>query len=116
MKQITCISCPVGCRINVDVLNGEHIFSGNKCVDGTLFAETELAAPLHTMTIMVRTAFPDIPFLSVRTNREVPKEKVNKAIRLLSKITVKERKRIGETIIRNILGTNCDIIAASDMY
>ena len=116
MKQIMCISCPVGCRINVDVENGEHIFSGNKCVKGILFAESALTAPTHTITIMVRTAFPDMPLLPVRTNGEVPKEKINKMIRKLSRILVTQRKRSGEIVMSNILGTNCDVIAASDMY
>jgi len=115
MKQITCITCSSGCRINVDVEKGEHVFSGNKCIKGALFAKNELTAPVRSLTTMVKTAFPDMPVLSVRIKGEVPKKKIPKIIRELSNVLVTERKEIGETVVSNISRTGCDVIATSDM-
>jgi len=115
MKQITCITCPVSCRITIEVENGEYLFSGNKCINGAKFAYSELTAPVRSLATMVRTVFPDMPVLSVRTTKGVPKEKIKKIIRELSKVVITERKGVGDTIISNISGTRCDVIATSDM-
>jgi len=115
MKQITCITCPIGCRITIEAADGGYVFSGNKCPKGARFAQTELTAPVRSLTTTVRTAFPAMPVLSVRTNGEVPKEKISDIIRELSKITITEKIGIGETVVANIAGTGCGIIATSNM-
>jgi len=115
MKQITCITCPVGCRITVDVENGDHVFKGNKCDKGVRFALAELTAPFRSLTTMVKTVFPDMPVLSVRTKGEIPKNKISKVIKDLSNVLVTERKGIGDTVVINVSKTGCDVIATSDM-
>jgi CxxC motif-containing protein len=56
-----------------------------------------------------------MPVLPVRTNGEVPKEKIKEIIRELSKVVITEKIGIGETVAANILETGCDIIATSNM-
>ena len=114
MKQLTCITCPIGCRITVDTAGGKYVFSGNQCKRGAEFAETELTSPMRSLTTTVRTAFPGVPVLPVRTNGEVPKGKITEIIRELSRITITKKIGIGETVAANIAGTGCDIIATSD--
>jgi CxxC motif-containing protein len=123
MKQITCINCPMGCRVSaeakVDVNRSEnHVeyrFSGNQCKRGEEFAITELTSPVRSLTTTVRTVFPGIPVLPVRTRGEVPKGKITEIIRELSKVLITEKTGIGEIIIANVSGTGCDIIASSDI-
>jgi len=115
MKQITCITCPIGCRITINTMNGEYSLSGNKCARGLEFAKTEITSPTRSLTTTVRTAFPQMPVLPVRTNGEVPKGKMTEIIRELSKVVITEKIGIGETVAANILGTGCDIIATSNM-
>jgi len=115
MKQITCIICPIGCRISIDAAEGGYVFSGNKCAKGKDFAKTEMTSPVRSLTTTVRTAFPNTPVLPVRTNKEVPKEKIKEIISELSGIIITEKIGIGETVAANILGTGCDIIATSEM-
>jgi len=114
-RELTCIICPIGCRITVDAADGDFVFSGNKCPKGAEFARKEITAPLRTLTTTVRTTFPGIPVLPVKTSGEAPKDKLNEIIRELSKLVIKERIGIGETIVADILGTGIDIIATSDM-
>jgi CxxC motif-containing protein len=115
MKQITCITCPIGCRISIETMNGQYVISGNKCAKGENFVMTELTSPVRSLTTTVRTAFADVPALPVKTKGEVPKEKITEIMHELSKITITERTGIGETVVSNISGTNCDIIATSDI-
>ena len=115
MKQLTCITCPIGCRITVDTSGGKFSFSGNKCKRGAEFAQAELTSPMRSLTTTVRTSFPDTPVLPVRTRGEVPKGKITEIIRELSRVTITERIGIGEIVAANAAGTGCDIIATSDI-
>ena len=115
MKQITCITCPIGCRIIANVVDGEYVFLGNKCPKGIHFAKTELTSPVRSLTTTVRTSFPEMPVLPVRTSREVPKEKIPEIIRTLAKVTVTKRIGIGETVVANISGTGCGVIATGNI-
>jgi CxxC motif-containing protein len=115
MKQITCITCPVGCFVTVDVIDGNYVFSGNQCKRGALFAQTELTAPMRSLTTTVRTAFAGVPVLPVRTGGEVPKGKITEIIRELSRITITERIGIGEIVAADIAETGCGIIATSNI-
>ena len=115
MKQITCITCPIGCRITVDGEKGAYTFSGNKCPKGALFAKTELTSPVRSLTTTVRTSFPEMPVLPVRTNGEVPKEKIPEIIRALAKVVITEKVGIGETVVANISGTGCGVIATGNI-
>lgn len=115
MKQLTCIVCPNGCRISAALSRGEYVFSGYKCARGLEFAKTELTAPKRSVCTTVRTAFRGLPALPVRTNGEVPKEMIKDVMRALAGVVVSREAHIGDMIVANILGTGCDVIAASDM-
>ncbi len=115
MKQLTCIVCPIGCRITAEIKDGQYVFSGNRCARGEEFALAELAAPRRSLTTTMRTAFRGMPVLPVRTNGEIPKDMIPSVMRALKNVTVTERIGIGETVVSDILGTGCDIIATSDM-
>ncbi|MCL2230671.1 MAG: DUF1667 domain-containing protein [Treponema sp.] len=95
--------------------NGKRLFSGNGCGKGAQVAKRELSAPFRSLTTMVRTIYPDMPVLSVRTNGEIPKKKVKKIVKKLSRIVVTERKAVGEIVMENISKTGCDVVAAGDM-
>jgi len=115
MKQITCIICPIGCRISIEGDDGQYVLSGNKCAKGENFVKTELTSPMRSLTTTVRTAFANVSVLPVKTKGEVPKEKIKEIMHELSKITITEKTGIGETIACGISGTNCDIIAVSNI-
>lgn len=51
---ITCINCPVGCRMQVTVENGEVTgVSGNSCNRGVTYAKQECVAPMRMVTAVV---------------------------------------------------------------
>ncbi len=114
MPSFTCIVCPNGCRISAEFKDGDYVFSGHKCARGIAFARAELTAPMRSVTTTVRTAFPEAPALPVRTNGEIPKELLPAFIRTLASLVVTKKVGIGETVVADILGTGCDVIATSD--
>ena len=134
MKQITCLFCPLGCRLTIENKPGHESavdqkisldfcivetkerlqLSGNKCTKGVEFAIAELTSPTRSLATTVRTVFPKMPVLPVKTSADVPKEKIFLIISELSRIIINRRVGIGETIIENILETGCDIIVTSN--
>ncbi len=114
MKVITCIVCPIGCRITAEIKDGEFGFSGNRCARGAEFAKAELTAPKRSLTTTVRTVFHDMPVLPVRTNGEIPKQMIPDTMHILGGVLVSERMRIGDIVVKDILGSGCDVIATSD--
>ena len=53
-QQITCINCPVGCRLQVVLENGQVVsVSGNSCKRGETYAKQECTAPTRMVTAAV---------------------------------------------------------------
>ncbi|MCL1836589.1 MAG: DUF1667 domain-containing protein [Treponema sp.] len=117
MKTILCIVCPNGCRLSVEgKVDGEDFaVSGNQCKRGIDFAKTEMTNPTRSLTTTVRTSFPGIPVLPVRTAGDVPKGKILELMQLINTITVSRPLGIGEAVAVNALGLGVDIITTSNM-
>ncbi|MCL2106966.1 MAG: DUF1667 domain-containing protein [Oscillospiraceae bacterium] len=99
MKELICISCPAGCRLEAEALeNGEIRVSGNSCKRGLDFAMAEMTRPMRSLCSTVRTAFGDFPMLPVRTDREIPKSAIPEAMKLISGIVVEERIACGDVV------------------
>lgn len=113
--EMTCIVCPNGCALTVEK-NGEEItVSGNRCKRGEAFAKAELTRPMRTICSTVKTIFPDVPVLPVRTSSEIPKDKIFAVMEEINKVTVRERIHSKDTVIHNVLNLNVDIIATSSL-
>lgn len=112
-KEIVCIVCPNGCRLTAEQTETGIKVSGNECPRGEKFAAAELTAPMRTITGTVATAFKDFPLLPVKSAGELPKDKLMAAARVLGEIKVKERLRVGETVLEDFFGTS--LTASADM-
>jgi len=117
MKTILCIVCPNGCRLSAEksAEGSGYAISGNKCKRGIDFAIAEITNPMRTLTTTVRTSFPGVPVLPVRTAGEIPKGKIREAMNCINVITVNWPLGIGEIVAENIPGLGVDIIATSDI-
>ena len=91
-----CIVCPNGCRLLVDESGGAIEVAGNQCKRGIDFARMEITCPTRTLTTTVRTIFPEVPALPVRTEGEIPKGKIGEVMAFLAGVIIREPVRIGE--------------------
>lgn len=115
MKELTCIGCPRGCRLEIEWTDGEYVVSGNSCPRGHDFAIGEMTAPKRTVCSTVRTTFPEAPVLPVRVSDDIPKEKIFDVMREINAVTVTERVVRGDAVIKNVLGLGVDVIATSNV-
>lgn len=113
IEEMVCIVCPIGCSLKVEV-NGEQILvEGNQCKRGETFAINEIKNPTRTLTTTVRTIFQEMPLLPVRTDGEIPKEKIFEAMEVLNKVIITQRVKCGDIIVEDILGSGCNVIATA---
>jgi len=113
-KEIVCIVCPNGCRIRCEQTKDGISCSGQACKRGEAYAKAELTRPMRTLTTSVRTAFPESPVVSVRTDGEIEKAKMLDVIRALGDVVVQQRIKIGDVVAANICDTGVNIICTSD--
>ena len=114
MKELYCITCPTGCLLKVGEDEGQITVEGNGCNRGVDFAIMEMTNPTRSLTTTVRTTFPGVPVLPVRTDGEIPKGKIMEAMSILSKVVVSSVIDCGDTVIDNLLDTGVRVIATGD--
>ena len=115
-KLITCINCPVGCRMTV-TLSEEGTFlsvTGNTCPRGASYARQECTSPERMITAVVPVRDSVIP-LSVKTSRPVPKDMIFAVMDELKQLHLEKPISSGQVIVSDILGTGADILATRSL-
>lgn len=117
MEQIiTCINCPVGCRMTVQLSDDGTFLSatGNTCPRGAKYAQQECTAPERMVTAVIPVKGSSIP-LSVKTRIPVPKKMIREVMDALSCVTVTLPVFTGDVILSDVLHTGADIIATRSL-
>lgn len=104
MKQeMICIGCPMGCYLTVDYDKTNVLdVSGNRCNVGVEYATKEIVNPERILTTSVKVRNGNLPLVSVRTDKPIPKSRIFEAMNLLANVEVEAPIKIHETIIPNI--------------
>lgn len=110
-QEFTCIVCPRGCELSVSVIDGEITVTGNTCPRGIPYAKQEITTPMRSLCTTVRTAFKEFPRLPVRTNGEIPRDRIFDAMKEINKVMVTTRCRCGDIILTDLLHLSIDVIA-----
>lgn len=112
-KDMTCIICPRGCALKVEIENENITVSGNSCPKGKQYAIDECTNPTRTVTSSVRVENLEDTMLSVKTENPVSKDKIFEVMRLIRAKSVCAPVKIGDVIIKDAFGTN--IVATKDI-
>lgn len=110
--ELTCIGCPIGCALTV-TLNQDQVesVSGNECGIGVKYAKAECTNPTRMLTSVVRVKNGTINMLPVKTDKDIPKDKLFESIALLKDVIIIAPIHVGDLIIEDILGTGINFIA-----
>ena len=110
-QLITCINCPVGCRMTVNVENGEVVsVTGNSCKRGVIYAAQESVAPRRMVTAVVPVAGRRTP-VSVKTQSPVPKSAIKNCMAAIMAQKLTPPIRMGEVLIQDVCETGVKVIA-----
>lgn len=112
MTELICITCPRGCHLSVD----ENLnVTGNFCPRGAAYAKAELTHPVRMVTSSVNVVSEVESRLPVKTKDPIPKELIFKVMEEIMKVSVKAPIRIGDVVIKDVLGTGVDIVATKNI-
>ncbi|MEG0640705.1 MAG: DUF1667 domain-containing protein [Clostridia bacterium] len=112
---ITCINCPVGCRMQVVVENGEvQSVAGNSCNRGLTYAKQECVAPLRMVTAVVALANRKTP-VSAKTRTPIPKNQIFSCMKKLGELSVQAPIQMGQVLCADVCGTGVDVIATKSV-
>ena len=117
MEQIiTCINCPVGCRMTVQLSDSGEVLSvsGNTCPRGDKYARQECTAPERMITAVIPVAGSETP-LSVKTASPVPKKLIPDVMTELRRVRLSAPVRLGQIVLPDVLGTGVDVVATRDV-
>lgn len=116
MRNLTCIGCPLGCSIQVEMENGEIMnVSGNTCKRGDDYARKEVVHPTRIVTSTVCVEKGVIPMVSVKTETDIPKDKVMDIMKSIKAVKMKAPVHIGDVVLENAAGTGVRVIATKEV-
>ena len=116
LKEYTCIICPNGCEIKVKFENGKIMeFQGASCKRGQKYVEQELTDPQRNIASSILLENGELPLVSVRLSRPVPKDKIFDVMVVIKKVHLQAPVSIGQVAIANVLGLGSDVIVTKNV-
>lgn len=114
MKTITCILCPISCKMQADrtIKDGEISVEGNACKRGEVYARTEIINPQRILT----TVFPIFGggVVPCKSSGAIDKDKLSDIIKFIKKQRAHKPIKIGDILIQNVFNCGADIIATAE--
>lgn len=110
-KEITCIVCPVGCKIKILVDGKTCKIDGTRCKRGIQYGKNEVLDPRRMLTSSVIVNNGNWPLVSVKTSKPVPKDKIFIVLDEIKKMVVSAPIFCGQVLKRDIAGTGIDLIS-----
>lgn len=109
--EITCINCPVGCRLRVELENGQVVsVTGNACKRGEIYARQECVDPQRMVTAVIPVEGSRTP-LSVKTRTPISKKRIGACMQALADVKLTAPIAAGSVVLADVCGTGVDIIA-----
>ena len=114
-ELITCINCPMGCRMEVTLEDGVvTAVKGNTCKRGEIYAHQECTQPLRMITAVAPVENSAVP-VSLKTRTPIPKAKITECMRAIDELHLKAPIHAGDVLISNVVGTDVDVIATKSV-
>ena len=108
IRELTCIGCPMGCQLRATLEDGVvTAVTGNTCPRG--------GTEQDGVTGTVRVLGGPLPVVPVRTQGEVPKEKVLEVARALHHAAVPAPVQAGQVVLADVCGTGVAVVATKNI-
>lgn len=110
-RQIICISCPLGCHLQVSQEGEELKITGNKCKRGLIYAREEISSPRRVVTATVAVSgAKGLSRVPVKTTDALPKAHIASLLNHLYTLSLSSPLKTGEVIIKDYEGTGVDVV------
>lgn len=118
VRQLTCINCPLGCQLKVEMEGNEVIsVTGNTCKRGDTYARKEVTNPTRIVTssVKVEGALCKETMVSCKTASDIPKGKIFDVIKDIKDVVLKAPVHIGDVVKADVAGTGINMIATREV-
>jgi CxxC motif-containing protein len=113
VRELTCLVCPVGCRARVYVEGGRAVRWENlECRAGEEYVRKEVELPLRDFFTVVRVKGGGV--VPVRSTGPISKDRLLEASRELAGLEVEGPIRVGEVLVKGLLGMGVDVVATGE--
>ena len=115
-KELTCIVCPIGCQLKLEIEDNKIIcIKGNNCKRGAVYAEQEYINPTRMLTTTMRVHDGTINLVSVKSENPLPKGLIMKCMSVINSVKLSAPIHIGDIVVENILDTGINIVATKNV-
>jgi CxxC motif-containing protein len=108
----------MGCNMEVTLDREKGIVENvldNGCPRGAKYAEKELLNPTRTLTTTIKVLQGNLAVVPVKSKDELPKDKLLQYMEVIRRTSVKAPIKVGDILIKDILGSGIDIVACADV-
>lgn len=114
-KNITCVTCPMGCGITVELNENNEVISvtGNTCKRGEVYAKNEVAHPQRSLATTVKVSGGVHNVVPCKSAGALPKEKIFDCMEEINKADVAAPVALGDILVENVCGTGINIVATN---
>ena len=112
LRKFTCIMCPQGCDINVEIEKDTAIISieGNRCPKGQEYVTQEIVNPMRNIATSVLVKDGELPLASVRLTKMIPKNRIFDVMAEIKKVQVTAPVEEGQIVLYDVLGLGSDVM------
>ena len=120
-KEIICISCPIGCHLNVTwdekkELELEQIkVEDNKCSRGVIYGREEILAPKRVITATCAIESIFMQRIPVKTTDAIIKGYMTDLLEEIYRLKIKTPVKTGDILIKNYKDTGINIVATRSL-
>ena len=116
LREMTCIVCPNGCDLEIQVEDGKVLsVKGALCRRGEAYAEQEITDPRRNIPTSVLVDGGELPLASVRLTAPIPEARIFDAVNEIKKVTLTAPVEAGTVVIEKLLGTEADVIVTKSV-
>jgi len=113
---LICVTCPMGCALDVTVKDGKVTsVEGQACKRGLAYAQDEITDPRRVVTTTVRVQGGLHSLLPVHTAEAFPKDRIFDLLQELRQVTVTAPVCVDQVVLKDALGTSTDVLSSRDM-
>jgi CxxC motif-containing protein len=113
--RLTCLLCPIGCELEVEIDGGDLRVRGHQCDKGIDFASEEVLRPKRNLATSVPLKGTVDRMVSIRLSDRVSREMIFPILAEIAMLRPSAPVRRGDVLIADVCGTGVDVIATRTM-
>ena len=102
-RELVCIGCPIGCVLCAEISDEGNVrITENSCKIGEDYGIKECTNPTRIVTSTVEVIGRKVVMLPVKTERDIPKNKIEECMKALKGIKLTAPINMGDIILKNV--------------